>query len=63
MATSLAFLFFGTLAVVGAFSMTKIHLQERADARAKRDEADDIERKRKARLEELGARCYRPDGD
>lgn len=63
MATSLAFLFFGTLAVAGAFSMAKIQRAELASARAKREAASEAERKRKARLAEFRVKSFRPDGD
>lgn len=64
MATSLVFLLFGTLAVAGAFAMAKIQRAELLAARAKRKEANEIERKRQARLAEFRAKCYqRVDGD
>lgn len=64
MATSLAFLLFGTLLVAGIFSMVKIQRQELRDARAGREAAIEADRKRKARLEDYRAKCYqRVDGD
>lgn len=63
MATALAFLFFGTLAVAGVFSMVKSQRAELLEARAGREAALEAERKRKARLADYRAKCYRPDGD
>lgn len=56
MATSLALLFFGTLAVVGVFSMVKIQRQELLDARA-------AKAKQQTRIEAFRPKCFRPDGD
>lgn len=63
MATFLAFLFFGVIVVASIFRASKIQRAELLDARAKRDAADEIERKRQARLAEFSAKCFRPDGD
>ena len=54
--TTFTFLFFGTLAVVGGFSMAKIQRQELLDARAAKE-------KHAARIQAFRAKCYRPDGD
>lgn len=56
MVTSLVLLLFGTLAVVGIFSMAKIQRAEYFEARAAKLAKD-------ARIKEFRAKCYRPDGD
>jgi len=63
MTTQLVLALFAALTVAAVFSMVKIQRAELRAARAKRDEANEIERKRQLRLEEFRAKCCRPDGD